>query len=273
MSEKSSLEHKEIVRLLGELGEYTPEYPTELVEERKSSFSKRILDFNISIQGQGGESSGDSGDEGPKGGSGGSGGSDSGGPGSPGKPGGSSDSGGSSGSSGLSGSGGSGASSASLSSGSTGLGLGISLKTAFMFGATVLLLTAAYLFREQIVDYLAENEIIRVEETAAPSFASSSSGEATEIPTVISTPNSGAPSSGIVATDPATGLGNNNNNNNNNNNGGVSVNNGNPASPSATPGQKSVRVTATPAAPGQGGPASAIEFLLCILRMGGDSCQ
>ncbi|MGB7876573.1 MAG: hypothetical protein WBL25_19500 [Anaerolineales bacterium] len=271
MSEKSSLEHKEIVRLLGKLGEYTPDYPSELVEEGKSSFSKRILDFNISIKGQGGESSGDSGDEGPKGGSGGSGGSDSGGPGSPGKPGGSSDSGGSSGSSGLSGSGGSGASSASLSSGSTGLGLGISLKTAFMFGATVLLLTAAYLFREQIVDYLAENEIIRVEETAAPSFASSSSGEATEIPAVISTPNSGAPSSGIVATEPATGLGNNNSNNNNN--GGVPVNNGNPASPSATPGQKSVRVTATPTAPGQGGLAGAFEFLLCILRMEGQSCQ
>ncbi len=118
------LEHQEIVRLLGKLKEETPDYPTELLEERKYSFMKQIVDLKISSEGPTGR----------------------GGTANSGKPGGSG---------------------AALGGGATFFG--ISLKAAFAIGAVIVLLTAAYLFRDQIVHFLAENEIISTEGIRCPS--------------------------------------------------------------------------------------------------------
>ncbi|MGW8180489.1 MAG: hypothetical protein ACWGQW_17280, partial [bacterium] len=198
MPEKS-YEHKDIVELLGKLKEEKQEYPSKLVESRKESFLKQVLDFGGSGGGEDSGSGGDIGDEGPKGGSDGPGKSGgSGKPDRPTEPGGSSGTGGSSRSSGL---GGSGSSGASVAGGTSALGFGISLKSALTIGAVVLLLTTAYLFREQIAEYLADNNITSAQETAAPSFASSPGGAATEGPanTIISDPET--PSSGEILTE------------------------------------------------------------------------
>jgi len=258
-----SFEHKDIVELLAKLKEETPEYPAKLVEARKESFLKQVLDISVS-GGRGGEGGQDGGDDNPKGSSADSG--ESGGPGKAGKPaapGDSSGSGGSSRPAGLSGSGGKGGSGAGLSSETTFLGF--SMKSVIAFGAVVVLLTAAYLFRDQIVEYLAENEIISAEETAAPPFELSQSDQATETPPVVAAPDLEEPSSGIVATATAPGLGDNNDN---------SLGNGdNPDRAQEPPGQAvgSVTVTPTPGPPGDLG--SAFRFLICILRMGGENCR
>jgi hypothetical protein len=114
------------------------------------------------------------------------------------------------------------------------LAQGISLKAAIAVGVVIAMLTAAYLFRDQIVDFLAENNIINVEETATPSIAPAPAGPATEMPTL------NAPSSGIEATETAPGSG---------------------------------RSPATPTAPVRGSPFNVFDYLICVLQHGTDSCQ
>jgi hypothetical protein len=114
------------------------------------------------------------------------------------------------------------------------LAQGISLKAAIAVGVVIAMLTAAYLFRDQIVDFLAENNIINVEETATPSIAPAPAGPATEMPTL------NAPSSGIEATETAPGSG---------------------------------RSPATPTAPVRGSPFNVFDYLICVLQHGTESCQ
>jgi len=195
MPERSP-ENQEIVRLLAKLKEETPDYPADLLDARKYSFLKQIVDIKISGEGR------------PEGG--------------------------------IASSGGSGASGAAPRGGSTVLG--IPLKTALAIGAAILMLTAAYLFRDQIVEFLAENGLINTEETAAPPFASTPVGPAQETPLPITTPTFGAPPSGGVGTEAAPGPGNND-------------------------------LPATPTPPGQSGPISIFQYLICILQSGTESCR
>jgi len=190
-------EHQEIVRLLGKLKEETPNYPTELLEERKYSFMKQIVDLKISSEGP-------------------------------------------SGSGGTASSGKSGGSGAALGGGATFFG--ISLKAAFAMGAVIVLLTAAYLFRDQIVQFLAENEIINTEESVAPPGAATPGGQGQETQTAVPTSNFGAPPSGNMATQAAPGF-----------------ENGNPGA------------TSTPT--GQSGPFGIIDYLICVLQSGTDGCR
>lgn len=193
------LEHQEIVRLLAKLKEDTPEYPADLLEARKYSYLKQIVDLKISAEGQQG------GQKGGKAGPGGAGGV----------------------------------------GGATGGGatfLGLPLKTALAIGAAILMLTAGYLFRDQIVEVLADNGLITTEETAAPPFASTPGSPGEGTPTAFEAPTFELPSSGGAATQATPGSGNND-----------------PGGPTAPPEQ--------------GGPASIFEYLLCVLRSGTESCR
>jgi hypothetical protein len=264
MPEKS-FSHKDLVDLLGKLKEETPEYPAKLVDARKESFLKHVLDMGASGGGQGGDGGSDSSEEGPKGGSAGS--SEAGGPGKSGKPAlpsSPSNSGGSSRPSGLSASGGKGGSGAGLSSGTTFLGF--SLKSVLVFGAVVVLLTAAYLFRDQIGEYLADSGITNTEETAEAPFASSQSNQATETPPVVAVPNFEDSSPEIMATPTVPGFESLNN--------GNSPGTGGNTSPTQRSPDQSIgpaTVTPTPGPPGDLG--SAMRYLICILRFGRESCQ
>lgn len=196
-----SLEHQEIVRLLANLKEETPEYPAELLEARKYSFLKQVVDLQISSK------------EGPSAGG-------------KGRPGGSAGSG------------------PALSGGATVLG--IPLKTALAIGAAILMLTAGYLFREEIVEFLAENGLVTSEETATPPFASTPDGPAQETPTFES------PSSGSIETPSTPGPGN--------------------AGPGELPGAGD-GPAGTPTPPAQSGPASVFQYLVCVLQNGAESCR
>lgn len=263
MPEKS-FSHKDLVELLGKLKEETPEYPAKLVDARKDSFLKHVLEMSASGGGQGGDSGSDSGDEGPKGGSASS--VETGGPGKAGKPASPSspsNSGGSSKPTGLSGSGGKGGSGASLSGGTF---LGFSLKSVLVFGAVVVLLTAAYLFRDQIGEYLADSGIARTEETAEAPFGVSQSNQGTETPEVVSAPNFEGQSPEIVGTPTVPGFGSINN--------GNSPGTGENSSPTQRPSSQAVSpatVTPTPGPPSDLG--SAFRFLICVLRFGGENCR
>jgi hypothetical protein len=114
------------------------------------------------------------------------------------------------------------------------LAQGISLKAAFAVGVVIAMLTAAYLFRDQIVDFLAENEIINVEETVTAPIFPAPADPATEVPTLR------APSSGTGATETAPGF---------------------------------AQSPATPTAPVRGSPFNVFEYLICILQHGTESCQ
>ena len=220
-----SLEHQEIVRLLAKLKEETPEYPADMVEARKYSFMKQIVDLKISLESPAGEGKQPGGTGGQKGGG---------------------------------GSRGSGGSGAALGGGSTVLG--ISLKTVLAIGAVIVMLTAAYLFRDQIVEFLAENEIINTAETAAPSLGSPPVGPARETPPV------GTPASKIVETEASSALENN----------GLEGTPGigkNLDRSGGTPEQDSGQKIVTPTAPVQSGPFSFFQYLMCILQSGTDSCR
>ncbi len=264
MPEKS-FSHKDLVEMLGKLREETPEYPAKLVDARKESFLKHVLDMSASGGGTGGDGGSNGSDEGPKSGSASS--SETSGPGKAGKPAAPSSpssSGESSGPTGLSGSGGKGGSGAGLSSGTTFLGF--SLKSMLVFGAVIVLLTATYLFRDQIGEILADNGIARTEETAASPFGASQSAQETETPPVVAAPNFEESSPEIVATTTVPSFGSINNDNSP----GTGVN----TSSTQKPSNQAVgpaTVTPTPGPPGDLG--SALRFLICILRFGGESCQ
>ena len=191
-----SPENQEIVRQLAKLKQETPDYPADLLEARKYSFLKQIVDLKISREGH------------PEGGTGSS-----------------------------AGSGGSGAASSARST-----VLGMPLKTALAIGAAILMLTAAYLFRHQIVVFLAENGLINTEETTPPPFASTPDRPPQGTPPPITTPTFEAPPSGGIATESAPGPGNND-------------------------------LPATPTPPAPSGPISVFQYLMCILQSGADNCR
>ena len=114
------------------------------------------------------------------------------------------------------------------------LAQGISLKAAIAVGVVIAMLTAAYLFRDQIVDFLAENNIINVEETSTAPIVPAPAGLATEAPTL------SAPSSGNGATESTPGFG---------------------------------QSPATPTAPVGGSPFNVFDYLICILQHGTENCQ
>jgi hypothetical protein len=195
---KGSLEHQEMVRLLARLKEETPEYPADLLDARKYSFLKQIVDLKLSAEGQPGGTAG---------------------PGGAGRPG------------------------AALKAGAGGATiLGLPLKAAIAIGMVILMLTAGYLFREQIVEFLAENGLINTAETAAPPLASTPEDPAHGTPAAATPPTFGPPASGGEATEAAPGPGSN--------------------GPGATP--------TPPARPGLEG---VFQYLLCILQSGTESCR
>lgn len=255
--------HKELVELLGKLKEETPEYPAKLVDARKESFLKQVLDISAAGGSQGGGSGSDGGDDGPKGGSAGS--AAKSGPGKAGKPGasaGPSASGGSSRPTGLSGSGG--GSGARLSGGATFLGF--SLKSVLIFGAVVVLLTAAYFFRDQIGEILADNGIARTEETAEAPIGASQADQETKTPSAVVVPNFEESSPEIVATPTVPGFGSLDN-------GEAPGTEGNSNPTQKPPSQAVVPTTMTPTPENPGGLSGALQFLICILRRGGEGCR
>ena len=159
------------------------------------------------------------------------------------------------GSSGMSGSG------AASSGGTATIGFGISLKSALTFGAILVLLTGTYVFREQIVSYLDDNNIINIEETASPQIASTTDDQPTE-PSMENTPSyiaeSAAESTPVFEDNNTPGSGNNSVNSN---------------AHTGTPEPITVQVTPIPTNSDQGGLASAFRYLVCILRNGGENCK
>jgi len=203
------LEHKDIIKMLGELKDETPEYPMHLMSERKAAFLQKAIDIKIS-------KGDDSSQDGPKGGK--------------------------------AGSGGVGSSGAALRD--KPFFLGLSLNQTITIGVILILLVAGYFMRDQITEVLVENEIINVEETAAPANGFILSGTPTKTPTP--RPVGGAPAS-----------------NNQNEHSIVE----NPESTAKVPGRDPGPETVAPTPPAQRGPASAFRFLFCILGLGGDTCE
>lgn len=215
MIPKRSINSRELIRLLSKLKSETPEYPTDLLEARKSVFLKRVVDLKISGEGKSREGGHQRGEEGQEGGSGGA--------------------------------------WAALKSGTAITGF--STKTTIAVGIVVVLLTAAYLFRDQIVDFLEENEIINVEETAAPPIPSTPTGLVITTPTVGTIPTFGEPSSGIVATEAAPGV------------------NDSPDRTKVIPPPGLSQKPGTPTPPTPEGLAGRLRFLICVLRSGGENCR
>lgn len=267
---KKSLEQKDVINLLAKLREDTPEYPAQLAKSRKESFLKQIVDIKLSGEGQnrGGGQSGS--DEGKKGGRGGSGGVRGSGKSSKSpKPRGKGSSGGAGWAESRSGTGGSGA---RLRRGATGLGLEISLKSALAFGAVVILLTAAYLSRHQIAGVLAENNLIHVEETVAPSFASSSAEQATGTPTVRLVPVAGTPSPGSAGTGET--ISDSGSDSLEDNKSDIPITGDSTGSANPTPTQAlSQKPGISPSQPPDNSIAGRLRFLLCVLRHGSANCK
>jgi hypothetical protein len=154
---------------------------------------------------------------------------------------------------------------------------GLSTKSALMIGFVVVLLTLTYIFRNQIVDYLEENDIITVAETATPTLVSVDA-QPTETPTVLipfdgeapttpDAPDSGGSSSGTAGAPDSSGSGESGQD-------GIPVTSGDSESNQATPTQT---VVPRPATPTPRSPDNSItgrlRFIVCILRGGGESCQ
>jgi hypothetical protein len=154
------------------------------------------------------------------------------------------------------GAGGGGASGAVLGGGTTLLGF--SLKTVILIVAAITVLTATYLFRDQITNFLAENNIIKVEETATPADTSSLTGLTTATPTADTSSTSG---SGTVATAAVPSLGTNN---------PIET----PVGTEPGPGQESGQVqgTPTPSAP-DSSIRNMFQYLICVLQHGAGYCK
>lgn len=130
---------------------------------------------------------------------------------------------------------------------------GFSMNVTLVVGILLVLLTAAYLFRDQILDFLADNETVHVQETAAPANESTPFDRVTATPTIYPIPTLGVPSSGIVATDASPDMSDG------------------PDRPQATPGLG--QRMESPAASTPNGIAGRLRYLLCVLRRGGDTCK
>jgi hypothetical protein len=206
---KRSFEHKDIIKLLSDLKEETPDYPVHMMSSKKAAFMQKALEAKISADDRSGEG-------GQKGGK--------------------------------TGSGGAGGSGAALKGGT--FILGISLRRAIAIGVIIVTLTTAYLLRDQITDFLVENEIVNVEETAATPFAPRPVSLATRTPTP-ATPYSGGAQNGSREEPDTVG----------------------PGSTGASPGQDSGEKPGTSDGSDDKGPGAAFRFLFCILQLRGDSCR
>ena len=206
---KTPLEHKDIVKMLGELKEQTPEYPVHMMSDRKAAFLQKAVAIKVS-KGDGGSDKG-----GQKGGK--------------------------------TGSGGASGSGAALRNKSFFLGL--TLKQTITIGVVLVMLIVGYFMREQITDVLAENNIINVEETAAPANGVSVVATPTHTPT----PRF---SLGGSAGDPEEEH--------------TIVEN--PGSTAKVPEKETGPKVEAPDSERRG-PASAFKFLFCILGLGGDNCE
>lgn len=154
------------------------------------------------------------------------------------------------------GAGGAGASGAALGGGTTFLGF--SLKTVIVFVAAIAVLTAAYLFRDQITNYLAENNIIRVEATATPVDTSPSVGPTTATP---SAGTASALGSGTAVTEAAPSLETNS-----------PI--GTPVGTKSSPGQDSGQAQGTPTLSAPDSPIRNIfQYLICVLQHDGEYCK
>jgi len=140
---KTPLEHKDIVRLLGELKDETPEYPMHLMSERKAAFIQKAIDIKIS---RGDDSNQGGGTTGGKAGSG-------------------------------------GAKSSGAALHDKTFFLGLSLKQTITIGAILVLLVVGYFVRDQVTDVLFENEVVNTEEAAPPANSYGLAGTPTDTPT------------------------------------------------------------------------------------------
>jgi hypothetical protein len=165
---------------------------------------------------------------------------------------------------------------AGLSGGATATGS--STKTAVAFGVIVVLLTMVYLLRAQIVEVLVENEIINVEETAAPSieFAPTEQATATPTPPAFRVPatedeatNNGS-GDGVGGVAPGSG---DNNNSGGTNSGGESITSSNPDLVTATPNPGISQAPRTPTPEPPRGLVGRLQYLVCVLRNGADQCR
>ena len=234
-----TLRNQDIVEMLSELRNETPEYPPELIRSRKTTFLKRAVDLKISGEGQSGKGGGQGGAGGQKGGG--------------------------------------GVTWAELSGGAAATGS--SSKMAIAVGVVVVLLAAAFLFRDQIVDILEENKIINVEETAASSIALAPTEQATATPTALAfgapsgveaTKDAPGNAGNLAATEAASGLGNNGNSGNN---GGGPATGSDPYPITATPPPGLSQNPGTPTPPPPQGLVGRLRFLVCVLRNGADGCE
>ena len=207
------LEHQEIVRLLSELKEETPEYPIHMMSERKAAFLKKVVDIKIS----GEDRSGKGGQTGGTGGTGRSGGS------------------------------GGGLNSRAFA--------GISLKKTILIGTIIVILTTAYLFRDQVTDILVEKQITSVEETAGPSIAPRPADLATKTPAAPQnfrvTPTALGENPIIVESPSDDGAG------------------GAGASGGQGPGQE----PGIHSSSGRKGISGELRYLICVLQFRGDECR
>ena len=154
------------------------------------------------------------------------------------------------------GAGGAGASGAALGGRTTFLGF--SLKTVIVFVAAIAVLTAAYLFRDQITNYLAENNIIRVEATATPVDTSPSVDLTTATPTAGTASASGT---GTAATEAVPSSGTNS-----------PI--GTPVGTELSPGQDSRQVQGTPTPSVPDSPIrNVFQYLVCVLQHGAKACR
>jgi len=119
-----SVDPEKIIELLAELKEKTPEYPPDLMAARKAAFMQHAVSINLQSKGPGGQSGGGSG----------------------------------------SGGGGAGPSGGTGFFGGLSATQGILLQAAVGVWIIAAMLTAAYAFRDQIVDLLQHNGIVEVTE-------------------------------------------------------------------------------------------------------------
>jgi len=138
------LEHKDIIKLLSELKEGTPEYPVHMMSNRKAAFLQKAIDIKVSK----GDDSSQSGQKGGK-----------------------------------SGTGGAGASGSGASLRNKPFFLGLSLKQIVAIGLVLVLFVTAYFMRDQITEVVTQNNVANAGETAAPSTSYRLAGTPTITPT------------------------------------------------------------------------------------------
>jgi len=275
---KNPLSEQDIVKMLSKLKAETSEYPGDLVKARKNTFLKNILEKTGSGGGQDKGSGQPGGDEGQNSGSGETG--KSGKSLKSDKPGGLRSSRGVQQTGWLDGLrryGGFSGPRALFDSGMAAIS--ISPRSLLVFGAVVVLLAAIFLFRNQNVDSLAENNIITMEETATPSFASLPEDLATETPTGNNAPFAGTSSTRSSGSGTTPGLvedgsPGNDGSGNGNDNGGIPVtgDSSNPTQPTPTQTFSQRPATPTPKPPNNS-LAGRLRFIVCILLSGGENCN